>query len=190
MTAGRGKYSVIYADPPWRYDVKHGKGVAESNYPTMPLEDICALDVPALAATDCALFLWATLPQLPAALRVINEWGFKYKTAAFVWLKTNRKAGTWFFGLGFWTRSNAEVCLLATRGHPKRRHKGIHQFIISPIRRHSRKPDETREKIVALMGDIPRIELFARERAPGWGVWGNEIQSDVTLTTREGGDAI
>ena len=100
---------------------------------------------------------------------------------AFVWLKQNRKAGGWFYGLGFWTRANAEVCLLATRGHPKRQAANVHQFIISPIREHSRKPDEAREKIVALMGDVPRVELFARQSTPGWDVWGNEVEPSPGL---------
>ena len=99
------------------------------------------------------------LSQAPEALRLIREWGFTYKSVAFVWLK-NRKADSWFYGLGFWTRANAEVCLLATRGHPKRQAANIHQFIISPIEAHSKKPDETRDKIVALMGDLPRVELL------------------------------
>ena len=98
---------------------------------------------------------------------------------AFVWLKKNRKADSWFYGLGFWTRANAEVCLLATRGHPKRQAANIHQFIISPIEAHSKKPDEARDKIVALMGDLPRVELFARQTPPGWDVWGNEVQSTL-----------
>ena len=88
-------------------------------------------------------------------------------------------AGSWFYGLGFWTRANAEVCLLATRGHPKRQAANIHQFIISPIEAHSKKPDEARDKIVALMGDLPRVELFARQTPPGWDVWGNEVQSTL-----------
>ena len=104
-----------------------------------------------------------------------------YKTVAFVWLKQNRKALTWFYGLGFWTRSNAEICLLATKGHPKRQSAGIHQLVISPVERHSKKPDEVREKIVALMGDVPRIELFARQQTPGWDVWGNEVENSTTL---------
>jgi N6-adenosine-specific RNA methylase IME4 len=184
---GPGRYGVIYADPPWRYDMKRGGGVAENHYPTMDIEDICSLPVSALADKDCALFLWATFPQLPKALRVIKAWGFKYKTVAFVWIKQNKKAKTWFYGMGFWTRSNAEICLLATRGHPKRQSKGIHQLIISPVREHSRKPDEARGKISALMGGIPRIELFARDKAPGWDVWGNEVECDIALEPKEGG---
>lgn len=103
-----------------------------------------------------AHFLWATFPQLPEALRLIEAWGFRYKSVAFVWLKKNKKADSWFYGLGFWTRGNAEICLLATKGHPKRQAANIHQFIISPIEAHSKKPDEAGEKIVALMGDLPR----------------------------------
>ena len=98
-----------------------------------------------------------------------------------MWLKTNKKALTWFYGLGFWTRGNAEICLLATKGHPKRQAKNIHQLIISPIEEHSKKPEEARKKIVALMGDIPRIELFARKESPGWDIWGNEVKSNITL---------
>lgn len=147
----------------------------------MSIEELCALPVADLAAEDSALFLWATFPQLPEALRLIKAWGFSFKTAAFVWLKLNKKSYTWFYGLGFWTRGNAELCLFATRGHPKRKSAGIHQFIISPIEQHSKKPDEARKKIVELMGNVPRLELFAREAKPGWAVWGNEVESTVIL---------
>ena len=125
--------------------------------------------------------MWATFPQLKEALQLIKAWGFQYKTVAFVWLKTNRKSGTWFYGLGFWTRGNAEICLLATKGHPKRQAKNVHQFIVSPIEAHSKKPDVAREKIASLMGDLPKIELFARKESPGWDIWGNEVKSSITL---------
>ena len=180
------KGSLIYADPPWHYDRKHGSGVAENHYPTMSIEEICALPVSELAAKDSALFLWATFPQLNEAFRVIDAWGFKYKTLAFLWLKQNRKADSWFYGMGFWTRSNAEVCLLATRGRPKRQCAGIHQFVISHIEQHSKKPDEVRDKIVKLMGDQPRVELFARQKTPGWDVWGNEVNCTLTMPERKG----
>jgi N6-adenosine-specific RNA methylase IME4 len=121
--------------------------------------------------------------MLPESLRVIHAWGFRYKTVAFVWLKQNRKALTWRTGLGFWTRSNAEVCLLATRGRPQRRDNTIHQFIITPTEAHSKKPDEVRDKIVRLLGDIPRVELFARQTPPGWDVWGNEVNNTFDLRT-------
>lgn len=132
-----------------------------------------------LAAPDSALFLWATFPQLPEALRLIEAWGFTYKSVAFVWLKKNKKADSWFYGLGFWTRGNAEICLLATKGHPKRQAANIHQFIVSPIEAHSKKPDEARAKIISLMGDLPRVELFARQTPPGWAVWGNEVTPTI-----------
>ena len=160
------------------------QGAAENHYPTMSIDELCALPVPELAAKDCALFLWATFPQLPEALRLIRAWGFRYKTVAFVWLKRNRKSPSWFYGMGYWTRSNAEICLLATKGKPKRQSAGVHQFIISPIEQHSKKPDEARDKILALMGDLPRVELFARQKTPGWDAWGNEIASDITLAER------
>lgn len=171
------KYKIIYADPPWRYARSKVQGAAEKHYPTMSIEELCALPVKEIADKDCILFLWATFPQLKEALQLIKAWGFTYKSVAFVWLKQNRKSPTWFYGLGFWTRGNAEICLLATKGHPKRQSNKVHQFIISPVEQHSKKPDITREKILALMGDLPRIELFARQHTPGWDVWGNEIKS-------------
>lgn len=174
-------YQIIYADPPWRYDQKSLQGAAEKHYATMSMEELCGLPVEQIAAKDSLLFLWATFPQLPAALRLVSAWGFKYKTVAFLWLKKNRRADSWFFGLGFWTRGNAELCLLATRGHPKRKAANIHQFIISPIEAHSKKPDIVRDKIVALAGDVPRIELFARQETPGWDVWGNEVANSIQL---------
>lgn len=158
------------------------QGAAEKHYPTMGIDELCALPVETLADRDCLLFLWATFPQLPEALRLIQAWGFTFKTVAFVWLKLNRKSPTWFYGLGYWTRGNAEICLLATKGHPKRKSNRVHQFIISPLRGHSRKPDEARDKIIELVGDLPRIELFAREKADGWDAWGNEVESDLVLT--------
>ena len=150
----------------------------------MTLEDICNLPVADITDTDAVLFLWATFPKLREALQTIKSWGFQYKSVAFVWLKRNKNGQGWFYGLGFWTRGNAEICLLATKGHPKRRSRKVHQFIISPLRSHSQKPDETRDKIVALMGDRPRVELFARQTPPGWDVWGNEVEPTAGLWSR------
>lgn len=175
---------MIYADPPWRYKPWGGKWAAysvEAHYPTMSLEAIRALPVGKLAAKDCALFLWVTMPMLCVAESVIKAWGFNYKTTAFVWLKRNRRSNSLFWGMGYWTRANAELCLMATRGHPKRRAKNIHQVIISSIEEHSKKPEEVRRRIEALMGDVPRVELFARHYTPGWDVWGNEVVCDVDM---------
>lgn len=151
----------------------------------MSIDELCALPVETLAEKDCLLFLWATFPQLPEALRLIRAWGFTFKTVAFVWLKLNKKSPTWFYGLGYWTRGNAEICLLAKRGKPKRRSAGVHQFIIPPVEEHSKKPDVTRDKIIELAGDLPRVELFARQKAPGWDVLENEVDSDLSLTPQE-----
>ena len=124
----------------------------------MGMADICALPVADIAAPDCALFMWVTFPTLPDAFKVLEAWGFTYKTVAFVWVKRNKKSPSWFWGLGHWTRANAEMCLLATRGKPKRISAAVHQIIDSPIEEHSKKPDETRTRIVELVGDLPRIE--------------------------------
>lgn len=178
------KYKCIMADPAWEYRVwsKKGQGrSAENHYPTMKLSDICALPVADLADTDCALFLWVTFPTLEQSFEVLRAWGFTYKTVAFCWCKQNKKSPGFFTGLGHYTRANAEICLLAVKGSPKRISKSVRQLIVSPIERHSKKPDEVRERIVQLFGDVPRIELFARERAAGWDAWGNETQSDIIL---------
>lgn len=178
------KYGVIYADPPWHYKVYSKKGMgrsAESHYPTMKLEDIKALPVADLADRDCALFLWVTLPCLLEGIEVLKAWGFEYKTTAFVWIKQNRKADSLFWGMGYWTRSNAEICLLGTKGRPKRKDAGIHQVVISHVEEHSRKPQEVHDRIIRLMGDVPRIELFARRKTEGFDVWGNEVESDIIL---------
>lgn len=143
------------------------------------MEEIKNLPVCDLADKDCAMFMWTTLPVLKESFSVLERWGFEYKTVAFVWIKKNRKADSLFWGMGYWTRSNAEVCLLATRGNPKRLAANVHQVIISRIEEHSRKPEEARSRIEQLMGDVPKIELFARRKAVGWDVWGNEVESDI-----------
>ena len=119
--------------------------------------------------------------MLPAALDTIRAWGFIYKTAAFVWVKQNRKKPTLVQGMSYWIRSNAELCLLAAKGSPKRVPASVHQVILSPIEQHSKKPDEARERIVSLMGDVSRVELFARQATPGWAVWGNEVESTISF---------
>ena len=190
------KYNIIYADPPWRYEVYSKKGLgrsAESHYPTMSLDEIRALPVRELADENCALFMWTTIPLLRECFSVMEAWGFKYKTVAFVWVKQNRKSNGLFWGMGHWTRSNVELCMLATVGHPKRQSAGVHQVVISHIEEHSKKPDEVRQRIIQLVGDLPRIELFARQRSDGWDVWGNEVDCDVALDgyrPTAGGDSI
>jgi len=153
----------------------------------MTLADICALPVPDLAADDAALFLWVTMPMIREGLAVIDAWGFTYKTCAFTWIKMNGRSRLFFeptnvfVGLGRWTRGNAELCLLATRGKPKRVSAGVRQVVLSPRQKHSEKPAEVRDRIVALMGDLPRLELFARHATPGWDIWGNEVDGSIDL---------
>lgn len=168
------RYSVIYADPPWSYRAGGRKRNVKRHYRTMRPEDIYSLPVENIAAQDCVLFLWATFPTIDIALETIKRWGFTYKTAAFVWVKQNKKSPGWAWGMGNWTRSNAEICLLAIKGKPQRAAANVHQVCDARIMEHSRKPAEIRERIVQLCGDVTRVELFARETAPGWDCWGNE----------------
>lgn len=171
------KYSVIYADPPWSYQDKRCIGNAADHYPTMHIEDICSLPVQDIAADNCVLFLWATYPMIKEALKVIEAWGFKYKSIGFQWIKLNRSGNGYFFGLGRWTRGNTEPCLIAVKGKPRRASNSVSQLIFAPLRAHSQKPDITRDKIRELMGggDHSYIELFARKTTPGWDAWGNEV---------------
>lgn len=173
------KYDIIYADPPWAYhDTLGGNAkMGAMPYPTMTNEEICAMPIGnKIAKKDSILFMWATMPKLQEALDVIKAWGFKYKTCAFCWVKQNPKSGGVYAGLGRWVQGNAELCLLATKGHPHRISKSVKQIVMAPRGRHSAKPSEVRDRIVQLMGeDTDRIELFARDYADGWDCWGNEV---------------
>lgn len=172
------KYSVIYADPPWHYDAwKNGKGIAENHYNTMKIEEIIEMKdaIQKISDKNCVLFLWVTFPCLLEGLRTLHEWGFKYKTCGFTWIKRNKVSDTWFFGLGHWTRANAEICLIAMKGTIKRVSNKVSQIVDTHIEEHSRKPEIVRDRIVELVGDLPRIELFARKNADGWDCWGDEI---------------
>jgi site-specific DNA-methyltransferase (adenine-specific) len=175
------KYNIIYADFPWKYnDRRNSKttfgGGAYGQYPMMTMEQIEAFPVPDLADTNCALFMWCTFPLLDQQLRLFRHWGFTYKNDRFTWTKINARNGKPFFGVGYYTKSNAEVCLLGIKGRMKPISNKVSSVIIATRREHSRKPDEVRERIVQLFGDLPRIELFARQRFPGWDAFGNEIE--------------
>ena len=117
----------------------------------------------------------------------MKAWGFEYKTAAFVWVKKNRKNGSNFWGMGAYTRANAEVCLLGvTPGFKAKeliRSHSVHQIIEAPYEGHSKKPSEVRQRIVELLGDVPRIELFARQKADGWDAWGDELYEPERRTS-------
>lgn len=179
------KYQIIYADPPWSYgDKMSGHSFSlDHEYITQDKKWIANLPVGGvLADKDCCLFMWATSPLLPEALEVMKSWGFKFKTVAFVWskyTKNNKEVSN----LGRWTMGNVEMCLLGIKGKPNswRQDKTIKQLVKAERTRHSEKPNEVRERIIKLLGDRPRIELFARCKTEGWDVWGNEVESDIEL---------
>jgi N6-adenosine-specific RNA methylase IME4 len=179
-------YGAIYADPPWHFltwSLKRAKRARHpsEHYDTMSLDAIKALSIDEVAAPDCSLFIWISWPMLRHGLEVIDAWGFTYKTCAFAWIKAHAGQLEMFhdeipdqMGLGYWTRANSEVCLLATRGLPKRLDAGVRQAIIEPRREHSRKPDCVYSRIERLVAG-PYLELFARSTRPGWISWGNEV---------------
>jgi len=179
------KHNIIYADPPWSFRNKNTGGYmksgAKSHYKTMSLKEMKELDIQSISEDDCVLFMWWVGSQPQEALDLLSAWGFKLKTmTGFNWVKTT-KLGKLFFGMGFWTRAGSECCLIATKGKPKPINRGIRSVIISENKRHSEKPKEIRDRIVALCGDVPRIELFARDTCEGWNCWGNEIETDINL---------
>ena len=198
------RYGAILADPPWRMKMYSEKGMGrcpdglrlvtrgeqrqnnpERHYATMSLDDIKALPVGDLAATDCVLFMWTIDPMLPQAIEVGTAWGFTFKTVAFYWAKERRVTSErhklhtdenhkrFPIGTGYWTRSNPEQCLLFVCGQPKRLSAAVRKLIIAPRREHSRKPDECTASIERLVGG-PYLELFSREPRPGWDCWGNQ----------------
>ncbi len=184
------KFNIIYADPPWTFKTYSAKGKekksAECHYHCMTIEDIYNLPIENIADDSCVLFLWVTFPLLQEGLETIRRWGFSYKTVAFNWVKKNKKSDSWFWGLGYWTRSNSELCLLATKGRPARNSRSVHQICDERVMQHSKKPPEIRDKIVELCGDVPRIELFARETCDGWVSVGDEIDgSDIRDAIKE-----
>ena len=195
MQSGGKKYQIVYADPAWSYDDKSlNRGGALRHYETMSIDDIKALPINEITDKNCILFMWATFPKLQEGLDTIKAWGFEFKTCAFVWIKTNKRTNVAqssflpsdsfdsFMGMGRWTRSNAEICLLGVKGKPQRINAGVHQLIYAPIDKHSKKPNETRTKILQLCGDLPRVELFARQVPIGWDVWGNQVDNSISLS--------
>lgn len=177
------KYNIIYADPPWEYkqtgSKTNSRGMAKQHYETMNTKSICELPIKNIKTDNAICFMWATFPNIKEALKVMEAWGFIYKTAGFVWIKKNKKSNTNFWGMGAYTRANAEVCLLGISKQTKAKQvvksNAIHQVIESPIEQHSKKPDEARNRIINLLRDGSKIELFARQQVEGWDCWGNEV---------------
>jgi N6-adenosine-specific RNA methylase IME4 len=190
LAASGRRFAVIYADPPWHmttWSERGGLRAPQAHYGTMTVDQIAALPVKPLAADDAALLLWTTWSDLPGALDVVKAWGFTYKTLGFLWVKQSRGGASLHTGMGRWTRSNSEVCLLATRGEPRRLDMGVHQvieteaLIEAPVMEHSRKPDEAYERIERLLAG-PYLEIFSRAERRGWVTWGNEVPPPQTAT--------
>ena len=174
------KYNIIYADPAWtfkNYNNEKSNSNADHHYNCMSLSDIKKLPVKDLASKDCVLFMWCTDPLLNKQIEVISSWGFEYKTVGFYWIKENKnkKNSTYWKGTGYWTRCNPEICLLATKGKPRRVGFNVDKLVFAERDKHSKKPSIIRNKILELCGDMPRIELFARQKVDGWDCWGNEV---------------
>lgn len=190
----RNTYKCILADPPWHFKARTALQTrnwtsardAEKHYPVLGLDDIKALPVRFLAADDCHLFLWTTGPCLQMAFEVITAWGFRYSAIAFTWVKLRKRFNPdqlrfvptadsdLHVGLGLTTRKNAEFCLLGRRGNARRNARDVREIILSPVREHSRKPEETYNRIERYC-DGPYVELFARSQRWGWDSWGDEI---------------
>jgi len=192
VVGSKTKYQIVYADPAWSYPESGSKAkVHDRHYKCMSLDEICNLPIKDITDDNCLLFLWVTMPRLFDAKKVIDSWGFQYKTVAFNWVKENKRAVNKslfdetpiddFLGLGSWTRSNSEICLLAVKGKPKKQSSSVRQLVVTPIEKHSKKPDCVRDMILELCGDLPRIELFARQNVNGWDAWGNEVAESVNL---------
>lgn len=188
-----GGFKCVLADPPWHFRSyaaapnHHSSRAIERHYRTMKLQEIIDMPVRQVLHRDCHLFLWTTGPYLEKCFAVARAWGFRYSGSGFVWIKLTKRAGKaqyelrtmqeWLMllhtGLGFTTRKNAEFCLLFRRGNARRLAKDIHEVIIAPRREHSRKPDETHDRIERYC-EGPRLELFGRQSRDDWSVWGNE----------------
>jgi site-specific DNA-methyltransferase (adenine-specific) len=172
------KYKIIYADPAWSYDKKIGQGIADDHYKTMPTEEIKKLPISEMSEDDSVLFMWAVCPMLKDAFEVIKAWGFDYKTVAFVWVKLTEK-GTPFISTGHYTRSNAELCLIARKGKGiELKDNTISQIVFSNREGHSVKPKKVYSLIERMYGDLKRIELFARHKRQGWDAWGNQVPKE------------
>lgn len=186
------KYNIIYADPPWKYN----KGVHQETFPkrkqtrierelpyqTMSLDEMKALDIHSISEKNSALFMWVTDSHLKQGIELMESWGFKYKTIAFIWKKITNKGNT-CATIGAWTMKNCEICLFGTKGNMLQYKKAnnIFQLIEAERTINSKKPNEARNRILDIFPNVPKIELFAREKKDGWDVWGNEVENSITL---------
>lgn len=179
-------FKIIYIDPPWSYNRKVGQGVIK-DYNSMANEDIYKLPISRLADDDCALICWLTFPKIAEGVKAIQSWGFEIKTVFATWIKLNSKNMQPFFGVGSYTKSNCEFCLLATKGnmHKYVKTNSISSVVMAPREKHSKKPDVVRKMITDLFGELPRVELFARQRHDGWTCLGDELSGKDIRTEIE-----
>ena len=181
------KYNIIYADPPWHYGSKSavnnttGSAIKplSDHYRTMSLQELKNMPIKNMTKDDAACFMWVTDSHIDEALEVLRSWGFAYKTIAFNWVKTTSK-GNYCKNVAPWTMKSSEICLLGIKGRMTKykQANNIESLVISQRTQHSQKPNEVRKRIEDLFGDLPRIELFARQKTDGWDVWGDEIIDD------------
>ena len=178
------RFKTILADCPWKFSYwSPEKAHRKVPYEIQEAEWLGSLPVQDVCEEDCVLFMWVTWPNLLHGLRVIEDWGFCYKTLAFIWVKKTH-CNLPKMNLGLWSRANSEPCLLATKGSPKRLDKGVNQVLVSGLGEHSEKPEESYQRIERLV-DGPYLELFGRRRRDGWTVIGNEIDGlDITESLR------
>jgi len=184
------KYNVIYADPPWHYGskaaVNNAKGskikALSEHYNTMSLAELKTMPIKNITADDAACFMWVTDSHIDEAIEILKAWGFKYKTIAFNWIKTTSK-GNYCKNVAPWTMKSSEICLIGTKG-AMTKHKqanNIESLVFAERTKHSRKPAEVRDRIEKLFGDLPKLELFARETSLGWDVFGNEVKNSIII---------
>ena len=175
VTWPAGRYPVIYADPPWRYEhppIGSSSRSIENHYPTMSLEEICALPVSEIAADDAVLLLWATAPKLAECFQVIASWGFEYRTCM-VWVKDK-------IGMGYHARNQHEILLIAKRGKlpPPQPSDRPASVVHAPREAHSAKPPQFHDLIETMYPGLPKVELFSRAKREGWTAWGNQAEAD------------
>lgn len=193
-----GPFKVCYADPCWSYGRTTGQGIARKEYDTLSYRDLCSIPVADAMNKDAMLFLWGTWPKLcdGEVLGLIEAWGFRPVTCAFLWVKTNRKGPGFFFGTGWYMKANSEFCMLGVRGKPWKISDRLSQIveaespeeIWTPVTKHSEKPRVARERIVEFCGDVPRLEMFSRHQNPGWTSWGAEVPTAYQMNLGDTSD--
>ncbi len=184
------KYKLIYADCPWQFTNKKTGGSmksgADAQYPTMTIDQLKNMDIESITDKDCVLVMWWVGSMTQEAIDLVNAWGFTIKNMnGFVWNKLT-KLHKPFFGMGFYTRAGSESAIIATKGEGAKliQDHSVRAVGSYPVAAHSAKPHGFRERCVQLVGDVPRLEMFARKRYSGWDRFGNEVRGSIKIPTR------